>query len=510
MSTSANNKRIAKNTMMLYIRMLLTMGVSLYTVRVVLDTLGTIDYGLYNVVGGVVTMFAFLSGTMASASQRFFAFELGRNNMGKLTQTFSMTMNIYLIIAVIIVVLAETVGLWFLTHKMTIPPERMDAAQWVFHFSILTFMMTMFTIPYNAAIIVQEKMTVYAYVSILEVVLKLILVFLLVFSPYDKLKLYSVLMFSVTTLVTLIYRTYCKRKFQHYRYSFFWDKALFYKLIGYSGWNLFGALAGMFNNQGVNIILNLFFGPTINAARAIAYQVSAAINRFAQNFMTATRPQIVKHYAGGENKQMLKLVFQSSKLSFFLLFIISMPMLLETNFIIGLWLKKVPEYVTLFTRLVILTALIDSLSLPLMTAAQATGKIRKYQTAVGGTMLLALPVSYFLLLGGFPPETVMYVAIVNSVICLFLRLLILKDLVELPVKKYLMEVILPSLSAALVAYAVPSILSSQIPRSMARVFIVGFTGIITSTLAIYLIALTMNEKRYILETLHKLKTRRNA
>jgi O-antigen/teichoic acid export membrane protein len=316
-----NNKRIARNTLLLYFRMLLTMAVSFYTVRVVLDTLGVRDYGIYNVVGGVVTMFSFLSATMASASQRFFAFEIGRKNFEQLKKTFGITMTIYFIIGLVILILAETVGLWFLNTRMTIPLERLEAARWVYQFSILSFMVTMFSIPYNAAIVAHERMNAYAYVSIMEVLLKLGAVYMLVAFSFDKLKLYSILIFVVISITSMTYRIYCRKNFEECRVSFYWEKGLFKEIVTYSGWNLFGALASIFNNQGINIMLNLFFGPVVNAAQAIAYQINTAINQFVQNFLMAARPQITKYYANGELEQMLKLVFQSSKISFFLLFI---------------------------------------------------------------------------------------------------------------------------------------------------------------------------------------------
>jgi O-antigen/teichoic acid export membrane protein len=497
MPNTENNKRIAKNTLLLYFRMMLTMIVSLYTVRVVLGTLGIVDYGLYNVVGGVVYMFSFLSGTMAAATQRFFAYELGRKNYDQLKKTFNMTITIYVIIAVVILILAETVGLWFLNTQMTIPANRMEAARWIYQFSILTFMMTMFTIPYNAAIIAHERMNIYAYISIIEVSLKLVIVYFLVIFSFDKLKLYAVLIFGVTTIITFIYRAYCKRKFIECRFTFYWNTPLFIEIVNYSGWNLFGALAYVFNNQGVNILLNIFFGPVVNAARAISFQINNAINQFVQNFMTATRPQIIKYYAAGEKQQMLNLVFQSSKLSFLLLFILSMPILIETNFILSIWIKTVPEYVVLFTRLIIISALIDSLSYPLMTAAQATGKIKKYQTYVGGVMIINLPVSYFFLKLGSPPQTIFYLAIITSIICLLLRLGFLKNMVKLPVMQFISNVIIPLSLSTVVAYILPYFLLKILDEGIMRFLITGITGLITSAISIYTIALTKNEKTYI-------------
>jgi len=501
MSPSENNKRIAKNTLMLYFRMLLMMGVSLYTVRIVLNTLGSVDYGIYNVVGGLVIMFAFLSNTMAAASQRFFAFELGRNNYDQLKKTFSITMTIYVMIAVAILILAETVGLWFLNTKMTIPPDRMEGANWIYQFSILSFMMTMFTVPYNAAIIAHERMNVYAWVSIIEVILKLLIVYFLLVFSFDKLKLYAILTFVVTTLITLIYRTYTKKKFEECRYVFYWDKTLFKEIVTFSGWNLFGAIAGAFNGQGINIILNIFFGPIVNTARAIAFQVNGTINQFIQNFMMATHPQITKYYSAGEQEQMIKLVFQSSKFSFLLLLILTMPVLLETNYILGIWLNEIPEYVVIFTQLTIIAALIDSLSNPLMSVAQATGKIKKYTSVVGGIMLLNFPICYLFLKSGYSPQIVFILGIINSSLCLFARLLLVKGMVNLSIKSYIKSVILPLLFTALVAYIIPFLLANELTGGIIRFLIVGFIGLIAGTTSTYFFGLSKNEKKYLIEIL---------
>lgn len=508
-NSSANNKRIAKNTLLLYFRMMLTMLVSLFTVRIVLNTLGVEDYGIYNVVGGVVTMFSFLSGTLASASQRFFAFELGRKNYDQLKKTFSMTMTIYIIIGLVILLLAETVGLWFLNTKMTIPIDRMTAANWVYQFSVLSFMMTMFTVPYYASIIAHERMKVYAYVSIIEVSLKLLIVYLLVLFSYDKLKLYAILIFAVTSIVTLIYRTYCKRKFEECRYSFCWDKKLFGELISYSGWNLLGASASIFKNQGINILLNIFFNPVINAARGIAFQINGAINQFLVNFFTAVNPQIIKYYAAGDRKQMTNLVFQSSKLAYFLLFILTMPVLLETNFILTIWLKIVPEYVVLFTRLVVLNTLIDAISSPLVTSALATGKIKQYQIVVGGTMLLNLPVSYAFLEFGFPPQTTMYVAIGIAIVNLFLRLLMLRKMIALSVLNFINKVLIRLALVSIVAYLIPYYLLFQLDDSFMRFILIGFIGLISSLASIYLFGITKAERQLLIQLIQS-KLKRNA
>jgi len=469
----------------------------------VLNTLGTIDYGIYNVVGGIVVMFSFLSGTMATASQRFFAYELGRNDIQQLKKTFSLIIIIYAIIAVIIFLLAETVGLWFLNKMMVIPLERMEAANWIYQFSILSFLVTIMTIPYNAVIIARENMKVFAYVSIVEVILKLAIVYILVWGSFDKLKVYACLMFATTCIVTYTYRKICKRRYEECRFQYFWERDLFKTLISYSGWNLFGAMAGILNNQGINILLNLFFGPAINATRTIAYQINVALNQFVSSFIQAANPQITKYYAANKNKEMQNLVFKSSKFSFFLLFSLSMPLLFETDYILILWLKDLPEYVVIFTRLIVIVALIDTLSYPLMTAAQATGNIKVYQSIVGGFFLLNLPISYYFLKINFPPQTTMYIAIIVAIMCLFLRLRILKTLIGLSVKLFFEKVLLPIIYVAILANILPLILYSLLNESLLRFFYVFVTSIVSSVFVIYFIGLYKSEKQMLKMMLSK-------
>jgi O-antigen/teichoic acid export membrane protein len=498
-----NNTRIAKNTLMLYFRMLLIMLVSLYTVRVVLNTLGVVDYGIYNVVGGIVVMFSFFSNTMDSAAQRFFAFDLGRNDIPRLKQTFGMTVTIYLIILVVVLLLAETVGLWFLNTQMVIPPDRMVAANWIYQFSILSFLVTIMVIPYNAVILAHENMAVYAYVSIGDVILKLAVVYFLLIFSVDKLKLYAVLMFVTTCMISFIYVIICKRKYVECSFRLYWDKGLFNTLISYSGWNLFGAVSGVLNNQGINILLNMFFGPIVNAARAIAYQLSSVVNQFVMNFHAAVRPQITKYYATEENEKMMSLVFKSSKYSYFLVFILSMPVLLETNYILQLWLKNVPQYVVLFTRLVIITALIDSLSYAMQTAVAATGKIKFYQIVVGGTLLFNLPISYGLLKLGFPPQATLYVAIVISVVCLFLRIWMLRALVDLSIRDYFKKVLMAVISVSVVAYIIPLVILFQMDENITRFMIIGVLAVLMSSITIYFIGLTNSERLYFSKILNR-------
>ncbi len=497
--SSDNNKRIAKNTAMLYIRMLFTMAVSLYTSRVVLNTLGVSDFGIYNIVGGVVTMFSFLNSAMSSGTQRFLSFELGRKDYKQLGKVFSMSVNIHVTIALVIIVLAETIGLWFLNTHLTIPIERIATANWVYQFSILAFIVTIMSVPYNASIIAHERMNVYAYVSIVEVVLKLFIVFMLEWLGFDKLKLYAILVFCVSLVTRLIYSLYCKRNFQECTYRYFWDKSLYKTLISYAGWNLFGNFADVTFNQGINVLLNIFFGPAVNAARGIAYQVNGAVNVFVANFQMALSPQIVKSFAVGDENYMHQLIFKGSKYSFFLLFTLSLPILMETNTILLWWLKVVPDYTPLFCKLVIINSLIGCMSGPLMAAAQASGRIKVYQSIVGVLLLLILPISYILLKLGFPPQSTLYVTIIISIVVLFARIRIISTLVNLSFLTFIKNVLFRVILVVVLSVMFPFVIKYNINQMFVRFFLVCIVSVLSSVLSIYWIGLKKNERSFIKE-----------
>jgi O-antigen/teichoic acid export membrane protein len=497
MSNDADSNRIAKNTILLYFRMFLTMGVSLYTSRIILNTLGVEDYGIYNVIGGVVIMFSFLNSSMSSATQRFLSFELGKNNYSQLGKVFSMSLNIHAIIAVAIFILTETIGLWFLNAKLVIPVERIEAANWVYQFSIFSFIVTIMSVPYNATIIAHERMKVFAYVSIIEVVLKLVIVFALVWFGFDKLKMYSILVFCVSALVWCLYKIYTKRNFSETTYKFFWEKSLYTTLMNYAGWNLYGNLASVMTGQGVNILLNLFFGPIVNAARGIAYQVNGAVNGFVSNFQMAMNPQIIKSYATNNREYMHQLIYQGAKYSFFLLYFLSLPILLETEIILKFWLKIVPEYAVVFTRLVIINLLIDCISGPLMTAAQASGKIKVYQVIVGGILLMILPFSYLFLKLDFPPQITLYISIVFSIIALVARLQIVCPLVNLSILEFSQYVLVPVLLVFIISAFFPMIIRLSIDKELIRFFAVCTVSIPSVVFSIYLVGIEKGEQNFI-------------
>jgi O-antigen/teichoic acid export membrane protein len=444
-------------------------------------------------------MFGFLNSAMSRATQRFLAFEIGRKDIFQLRNVFSMSLNIHFFIAFIVFLFAETIGLWFVNNQLTIPQERMEAARWVYHLSILSLMVNIVSVPYNAMIIAHERMNVFAWVSIVEVSLKLLIVFMLQWFGFDKLKFYAILMFGVSLLIRLIYGMYCDWKFKESKLRWFWDKAMFKTLLSFAGWNLWGNIASVMAGQGVNMLLNIFFGPVVNAARGIAFQVTGAINSFVQNFQMALNPQIIKSYAANDLKYMHQLIFQGAKFSFFLLLILSLPIILEAEIILKLWLKTVPDNTVIFIRLVLVNILIDSISGPLMTAAQATGRIKLYQGIVGGLSLIILPTSYFFLKLGYPPEITLYVSIFYSVLTLFARLIIIQKLIQLNVILFFINIFLKSIIVAILAALLPIYVKISIDESMIQLLSVILTSIASSITVIYLVGLNNKERIYLLK-----------
>ena len=400
----SNNKRIAKNTLMLYVRMLLTMAVSLYTSRVVLDVLGVEDYGIYNVVGGVVAMFSFLNASMGGATSRFITFEIGKQDDNKVKEVFSSALTIHIIIALIVLLLGETIGLWFLENKLVIPENRMFSARIIYQLSLISVILSITQVPYNAMILSYEKMNVYAYVEILNSILRLSVVFLISFSnSFDKLILYAVLILSVSALIMLIYRGYSMRTFPTCRYTFRWDWAKIKPMLAFSGWDLYGNASVVARTQGVNMLLNIFFGPALNAASGIATQVQGAVMSFAGNILAAFRPQIVKSYAQKEYKRTIELVENAAKLSFILLLILSLPIIVEMPFILSIWLKDVPEYTVIFCRLTLAFNFFANLSSVVISAIHATGKIKRPSLINGTLYLSVIPISYVAYKMGIDP-----------------------------------------------------------------------------------------------------------
>ena len=495
--TSANNKRIAKNTLLLYFRMLFMMAVSLYTSRVILNTLGIEDYGIYNVVGGVVAMFGFLNGSMSSATQRYITFALGKGDEKRLQTVFSTTLQIHTLIAAIIVILGETIGLWFLYNKMQIPIDRIDAAFWVLQCSIISTVVMIVSVPYNAAIIAHEKMSAFAYISVLEVVLKLVIIYLLVIFPVDKLILFAFLILAIQVLIRFCYSIYCHKHFKETKYIHVWDKALFKEMTGFAGWSLFGNLSAVLFTQGLNMLLNVFFGPVVNAARAVAVQVQNAIQQFVGNFQMALNPQITKTYAQGKMEEMHKLMYRSARFSFYLLFFLSLPVLYETDFILTVWLKTVPEHTVTFLRIMICTSLIYTCANPMIIANQATGKVKKYQAVCGATLIMILPISWILLELGFPAYSVFIVHFVMEGVCQLARMLMLRPLIGIGLRDYFYNIYLRVAIVVIAAVVFPGLVYVYMPEGLIRFLAVGMVSVLSVSSSAYLLGLSANERVFI-------------
>lgn len=498
--TSDNNKRIAKNTLLLYVRMLFTMAVSLFTSRVILNTLGVEDYGINNVVGGIVTMFSVLSGSLSASISRFITFELGKGNLQRLKTIFSTGVNIQLGMSVLIIIIAEAVGIWFLNTKMNIPTDRMVAANWVFQCAILTFVLNLLSVPYNAAIIAHEKMSAFAYISVVEVTLKLIIVYMLTISPFDRLKTYAVLLLLVGAIIRFIYGYYCERHFEECTYHFILDKPVLKEMTGFAGWNFLGNGAYMLNTQGVNILMNLYFGVAVNAARGVATQVDAALKQFVNNFTTAVNPQITKSYAQGDLDYMHKLVCRSAKFSAFLMMFFAVPIILETNTILTIWLKTVPDYAVIFLQWIIISSFMDTvLANSLVTSMFATGKIKRYQIIVTTVGCLVFPLSWIAFKLGFEPQVGYILYFIIYTILLFVRLYLLKDMVKLPVMMYVREVLYKLVPVIVVGFAIPGILISTMDAGWLRLILVCLLSVLVTAASEYFIGLSNKEKDFVAE-----------
>lgn len=501
--SESNNKRIAKNTIMLYIRTFVIMFVSLYTSRVILETLGETDFGIYNIVGGFIALLSFIKSALTVSTQRFLNVELGKNNEIGAAKVYSISLVIHIILAIGIYIILETIGLYFFENKMNIPVESKDAARWVYHFSALTACILLFRIPNDASIIAYEKMSFYAYVSIIEAILKLSVVYLLLFVNTKRLELYAFLILFTTLIINTVYSVYCHKKIQFCRFRIIWDKATLRNLFGFSGWSLLGGVANVAGTHGVNILLNIFFSVTVNAAMGIANQVYAAIYVFVNNFQTAINPQIIKFYAAGEKEQYLKLVFRSSKFSFFLLFVLAYPLMLCCNLIMDVWLVEVPKHTVSFVRLCLVYLMIDAISSSLWISAQAIGNIKKYQIIVSCILLLNIPIIYVLLKLGFSPESAVVIRIIMNFVAHCFRLVYLKNKINFPVKKYIKNVMLRCAVVSGLIIPIPLLCLLGFKITMLGYWTAVISSLILSIPIIYYVGLEQGERKFILNVIKK-------
>ena len=477
--------------------MLLVMAIGLYTVRAILDILGVVDYGIYNVVGGVVTMFAFMNRTLSTSSQRYFSVALAKNDHEDLKRVFSLNLTVFLLLGLIVFVLLETVGLWFVNNKMTIPDDRMFAANVVYQLSIISMLFHIVMIPYMAMVIAQEKMNIFAIIGVAEALMKVAIVFLLMISPIDKLIFYGILMLLMTLGNLLWYVIYCLKHYPESHYRWYWNKNEAFELLGFSGWHFLGTFTTTCRSQGINILLNLFFNPAVNAARAIAYQVYGAVYQFVTNFFTAVKPQIYKSYASEQFEDLYKLINRSTLICTGLLSMLVFPLMANTGMVLGWWLKEVPSYAVVFTQLVLLNGLVDAINLPLTASALATGKIRKYEITLCSINLLNIPISYVVLRLGAEPYMAMVISICLSCVSIVARAYILRGMIQLPLRKYFVLVTKIMLITVVMLIAVVWGLRGVV-TSLGSLIIFSVIIILVNTL-LYAIIIGKEDRQFIID-----------
>lgn len=509
MSTnSEKSSRIAKNALFLYLRSIIVLLIALYTTRVVLATLGVEDYGIYYVIAGVIALFASISSSMSGAISRFLTFELGRGDEKQLKKVFSTGVQIQAILAFIIVSLILSVGAWFLGNKLSIPAERMEAAQWVLVCSALSFGFGLISASYSALIIAHERMKAYAYISILSVFLKLGAVLLLTVTTYDSLKAYAVYLLGVSLLTQTCYWVYCRTHFNESRFNFVWDRDLLKKMFGFSGWAFSSYAVGMLNTQGVNILTNIYFGVTLNAARGIASQVEGSLKQFIGNLTVSINPQITKSYASDNKDYMFQLICGGSKFAYFLALLFIIPLFIEAETVLALWLVDVPEYATVFVRLILLAMLPQVLGGILFTAAMATGDIRNYSIIINAVSILTLFLAWLLFWLGFPAEIAYVVHLLIRIILVVLRVYLLRSMISFSPAMYFKSVFIRIIPVSILAFMAPLlVVFAPIPPSFLRVVVVTLVSVPVTIILVYCLGLTRGERSFAIEKFKQLKAK---
>lgn len=493
----SNNKRIAKNTIFLYVRMLLVMAVSIYTSRVVLATLGISDYGIYNVVGGIVAVLGFLNNSMSNAVQRFLSFELGQNDINKVNHVFCTAVIAHFAIALFVVVILESIGPWFIETQMTIPSDRLNAAHWVFQCSTITAFFSIMQVPYNAIVIAKEKMGIYAYISIIEVILQLCAVYLLLIIAYDKLVSYAILHALISISILLFYRIYCIQKFAETKFYIIKSFATLKEIGAFAIWNMIGEFAWSMTNQGISLLVNVFVGPVANAAQGLSTQVNTAVMRFVNNFQTALNPQIIKSYSSTELDTMTKLVSRGSRFSFFLLLMLSLPLIFEMDYILHLWLKEVPSDTKEFCQLSLICSLVMTVTNLLVQVIRATGNIRKYQFTSAFLLLLNFPMAWITLKIGLPPYSVVVNLIVLQFIVGLLRLFFVKKQVNFPIGKFITVDVAKMLSVLILSCVPLTLIQVIFSTGNTRFLLTLFLSFLTIGVTIFFWGLETTERKKI-------------
>lgn len=489
---------------MLYARMFLMMLVGLYTSRVNLAALGVDNFGVYNVVGGFVAMFSILSTSLSGAISRFITYELGRGDTAKLKTMFSTSVNIMAILSLVVVVVAELLGPWFIGTKLDIPIGRESAAQWVFQFSVLSFVVGLISVPYNAAIIAHERMSAFAYISVFEAVCKLAVALLIPFSPIDKLIFFAALLTSIGVIIRFIYGYYCKRHFAECTYTFTFDKSIFKQMGGFAGWNFFNSTAYILNTQGVNMLLNMFFGVAVNAARGIAVSVDNIVNQFVGNFMTALNPQITKSYASGDLTNMHKLVCRGAKFSYYCMLLLALPIILEARQILDLWLVDVPEYAVSFVQLILINSLCDCIGRTGYTACMATGRLKKYSLVITSVAFLEFPLVWIAFSMGAAPQYAYYIYVFVKLGALIARMFLMEEMVSLKVGMYVRQVFVPIILTTLVAWVIPVLLHHVMTPNFLRIVVVTLASVVSVGCGALFLGMTGGERSIILASCRKI------
>lgn len=499
-NNSVSNKRILKNTLFLYCRMIIVLLVSLYATRVILNVLGVTDYGIYNVVAGFVSMFSFLNSAMNNTTQRYLNYERGRGDLNSLSNVFNTACQIQAIIAVVTLLLLEVFGVWYINNIMIIPQERIIAANWVFQFSSLSLVLLILQIPYSADIISHERMDYYALVSIIDVAVKLLIVIVLPCLSYDKLFVYGLLSFLLSLINFLLFYIYSNRNFVEVKLRFEFDRELFKTMLSFSGWNMLGAIAYTIQGQGLNVLVNSFFGPVVNAARAIAFQIHAAISGFSENIATAFKPQLIESYAIQDLRRTKELMFSMSKYCYLMIFIFSLPVIVEIDSILSIWLGgTVPDYTAIFAILVLVNLLVSSLNLPISQTVQATGKVKYYQIIRSLLVALTLPISWLFLKEGYNPTVVFWITIMVSIINQPVCMIILHSNFDYSYLDYIQNVILPCMLLTVVAPLAPVVIHNFIQDSIIRILVVSGVSLIWSICIAFILVLNSNERNAIIQ-----------
>ena len=493
----SDNKRIAKNTVYMYLRMIITVLIGLYTSRVILASLGFDDYGLYNVIGGIIAMFGFINGAMTNTTSRYITYYLGKNDVKRQWEVFSTSFYIHVFIALFIVFLGETVGLWYVYNKLVVPEGRFTAAMWLYQFTVITTAVNIISVPFNSAVIAHEKMSMYAFIAILDSFLKLGIAISINYAPFDKLIYYGLMILLVHLMDNAIYWIYSTKKFEGVKLIRVFDKSLFKEMFGFTGWNLFGSFSNIFFTQGINLILNFFCGTAVNAARGIAVQVDGLVRQFATNVQTAINPQIIKSYAQSEKERFFTLIFASSRYCFYLLFLLALPISLEANFLLSLWLGNFPEHTVNFIRITLATVTLESLVTPMFMANLASGKVKIYQIVMSVTAFVFIPITFFAIKITGVPESVFICYFILSVVEIIARIFIVHRQVDLPRRRYIKEVIVNIVVVTLLSVVVPVIVHTQMNEGWSRLIVVGVISVLSVGSIVYFIGINRREREYI-------------